>query len=44
MKNELVLNIDDLDIMSKLMDELLCATNNYKIIKRFIWNVINVYV
>jgi hypothetical protein len=39
MKNELVLSIDDLDNVSKLMDELLCATNNYKIIKRFFWNV-----
>ena len=41
MKNELVVNIDDLDNVSKLMDELLCATNNHKIIKRFFWNVIN---
>ena len=36
---EMVANIDKLDVTSKLVDELLCATNTYSVIKKLFWNV-----
>ena len=39
MQTEIISKIDDLDLTAELFDELLCATNNHKILKKYFWNV-----
>ena len=41
MQTEITSKIDDLDLTAELFDELLCATNNHKILKKYFWNVNN---
>lgn len=39
MSKEIINNRDDSIKLTDLLDELLCAVNNYKVIKQFFWNV-----
>ena len=39
MKIEIVKNIDDVEVFIKLIDELICGSKSYEILKKMFWHV-----
>ena len=39
MKIEIIKSIDDIETFIKLIDELICGTKSYEILKKLFWHV-----